>query len=73
MTHVADEKVINMRICPFCFLEKRTKPMTPSNYVKTNHSMLSAGNGDQNFADIVENKTMTDNSAIKCNNTKPVT
>ena len=42
LTHVADEKIFNLRICPYCLLERSSKPMTPSNFMQTtNHSILS--------------------------------
>ena len=40
LTHVAEEKVINLRICPVCYLEISKKPMTPSNYAPTNNSIF---------------------------------
>ena len=39
--NVAEETVINMRVCPFCLLEINKKPMTPSNYVQANNSFMS--------------------------------
>ena len=41
LTNVAEEAVINLRVCPVCYLEISKKPMTPSNYAQTNNSFLS--------------------------------
>ena len=39
--NVAEETVINLRVCPVCNLEIFNKPMTPSNYVQNNNSFMS--------------------------------
>ena len=47
MTHVANEAVINWKVCPNCFKEiNYNKPMTPSNFVQTNNSVLSGTEPD---------------------------
>ena len=64
MANVADEKVVKLKICPICFLERTSvKPMTPSNYAHTNNSILS---GDQHK---IEN-TMTSKLAANSKDTK---
>ena len=42
LAHVTvKDKIANLRICPFCFLERSNKPMTPSNFAPSGESMLS--------------------------------
>jgi hypothetical protein len=46
LAHVTvQDKAVNLRICPYCFLERSNKPMTPSNFAPSAGSMLS-GVGD---------------------------